>query len=570
MRNINRDWLRSYGLAQILRRLMEIMVALLPTFGIFYLHHFQNPDLCFEEHLLHELAIGFSTLIGSIISYIAWRCYLESGEWFVKWLTLGFIGFTLVYSLHGFFTPLSGTNPALFLFYGPVSRLIMSFCLLIGILGFGRMPDSPETRHSPRLWLLWIAACLGINILLAIIAHGDAARNPLWRMVPETLSAVLCLLSLISMWRLSVHSSLMAYYGLALAYFSQASLAFMDGKIWNHQWWQAHAIFAVGFCLLGYGVLRAYLTTHSFEKVFTERELFDDLATSNCKLHTALEKISAINLSLEQQVQRAQSMQTQFENLFSLSPDAILVVGVRGRVLRANPQAATLFAYSLDALCGLTVESLIPEEFRTDHARKRELYEYSPTTRNMGGNGYTLDCLRQDGSRFKANISLSAIHFDGEKCVVVFIREAMVGWPGYMPGTQHAAGQEMLSLLPLLDYLGQHEKVMLFQLKRTSSGHYRFCFVGGNCQKLIGTTADTLLANARNWFACMHPADLPQTLTTLEQSAACLTPWYYRWHCLPEQTNAPTPEREAHALPVRQAQDDSIVWNGLIRAVREE
>lgn len=34
--------------------------------------------------------------------------------------------------------------------------------------------------------------------------------------------------------------------------------------VWNHQWWLAHAVFAVGFFVLSYGVVRALLTPGGF------------------------------------------------------------------------------------------------------------------------------------------------------------------------------------------------------------------------------------------------------------------------------------------------------------------
>ena len=61
-----------------------------------------------------------------------------------------------------------------------------------------------------------------------------------------------------------VGAPLMRFYLIASVLFSQSSLAFILGKVWNHPWWLAHAVFASGFFVLSYGVVRALLTTGGF------------------------------------------------------------------------------------------------------------------------------------------------------------------------------------------------------------------------------------------------------------------------------------------------------------------
>ncbi|MBV5332559.1 GGDEF domain-containing protein, partial [bacterium] len=123
--------------ARLVRRLLEFLTLLLPVAPVAYLYIFQNPELTFHSHAFHEVAIALALLEGVFISYVSWRCYAYSGEVFVKWLTVGFIGFTVVYSLHGLFTPVAKHNMWLFLLYGPASRLLMSVCLVIALIKAG-------------------------------------------------------------------------------------------------------------------------------------------------------------------------------------------------------------------------------------------------------------------------------------------------------------------------------------------------------------------------------------------------------------------------------------------------
>lgn len=538
-------WRRSYLLAQALRRTMEVAVGLLPAAGIAYLYYFQDPELLFENHAFHEATIGIASLIGGLVAYVSWRCYRRSGEPFVKWLTRGFIGFTLVYSLHGFFTPLAGEHPALFILYGPASRLLMAACLFVGILRFGEAPESGEERRRRAPWFIWVALCCVVNGLVGVLAHQAWAGVPLLRNAQESAAALLCGAGLLLLYRRRQRSPLLAYHLLALAYFAFSSLAFMLGKAWNHQWWQAHAIFAVGFFLLGYGVLRAYLTTRSCSEVFSAQESFDELAASNRRLHRLAGEAQQARQQLEARLAAAEQEGTQFRTLFEISPDAILLVSRGGEILDANPPAFEMFRYPPGQLAGRMVEELMPAGMRAWHVRHRELYEYAGGTRSMGGegrNGRSFDCLRGDGSLFAAVIQLGNVVIAGRPCAVVFIRttgELLDEAAGQLPG-------------------------MLFRFRRGGDGQYDFPFVSRGVEEMLEVGADELSRNPGLLFARVHPADLPGLLAALERAAAGETPWNARWRAnLP---GAGVCGRALESSPPQRQADGSMLWTGYLRA----
>ncbi len=143
-------------------RFIELLSFLLPVAPVIYLYYFQNHDLRFENHSFHEFASALALLEGTFISYVSWCGYHRSGEIFIKWLCIGFIGFTVVYSVHGAFTPIAEHNRWLFLLYGSASRVLMSLCLVISLLKFGSPPDAPEGIYSDnpfklskiQIWIL--------------------------------------------------------------------------------------------------------------------------------------------------------------------------------------------------------------------------------------------------------------------------------------------------------------------------------------------------------------------------------------------------------------------------------
>src|SRR5205807_2225931 len=154
-------------------RLLLIVFALLPSCAIAYLYLFQKPPLRFENHGFHELAISISILEGAFISYVTWRCYRYSGEPFLRWLTLGFLGFTVIYAPHGIFTAYSHHNLWLFLLYGPASRLIMAGCFLAALVVYGRPAEDEKRRIRKVYW----SACIGILLLADFAVAGIAMSS---------------------------------------------------------------------------------------------------------------------------------------------------------------------------------------------------------------------------------------------------------------------------------------------------------------------------------------------------------------------------------------------------------
>lgn len=92
----------------------------------------------------------------------------------------------------------------------------------------------------------------------------------------------------------------MTIYGISVTSFALSSLAFLIAKPWNHLWWLAHAIFATGFFLLSYGVVRAFQTTHSFSTIYSQEELMARLAEAKVRTEEALHQLQAAHTKLEQ------------------------------------------------------------------------------------------------------------------------------------------------------------------------------------------------------------------------------------------------------------------------------
>ncbi|WP_207455447.1 HAMP domain-containing sensor histidine kinase [Azospirillum sp. SYSU D00513] len=284
------------GLTRIYEWSLYGLFALLPAAVIGYLHFYQDPGLKFADHGFHEVAIGLSILLSSFVAYVTFRCYGSSGEPFLKWLALAFIGFAIVYAPHGILTRASHHNMFLFLLYGPASRLVMAAFLFRGLLEYGK-PAHAEAERG-RSWLSWIAGLLVVDVLVFAVAMSPIASHPAVRLSMEYGALGLGLAGIAMMLARRIRSPLMTFYILAVACFVQSSAAFVIAKPWNHLWWIAHAIFAGGFFLLSFGVVRAFHTTRSFSGVYSQEEMMEHLATAKTAAEESLEQLRTMQASL--------------------------------------------------------------------------------------------------------------------------------------------------------------------------------------------------------------------------------------------------------------------------------
>jgi protein-histidine pros-kinase len=122
-------------------------------------------------------------------------------------------------------------------------------------------------------------------------------------------------------------------------------------------------------------------------------------------------------------VQRdAKLLDVRFGDLLELTPDAILMVNVTGRIVFVNSQAERVFGYEHGELFGKPVEALLPERFRGAHNVHRARFFSAPRTRAMGA-GLELYGVRRNGEEFPVEISLSPLITDEGTIVMSAVRD---------------------------------------------------------------------------------------------------------------------------------------------------
>lgn len=301
--------------------ILGVLFALLPSVTIAYLALFQDPARTLVSHVFHDGAIFIACLTSGFIAYVTFQSYRHSGEVMLRWLAMGFLGFTLTYMMHGLFTHQSEHHMVLFLIYGPVSRVVLAVCVVIGLLHYGRPQHQRQAIDRKGFWVKGLALWLLLDVVLALLATSpvlDPAPVSLFAGWAEVLGApdgriqaihfalegtaiAFNLAGIALILARARHAPLMLLLAIGQVYFVQASVAFLLGSAWNHQWWLAHAIFAAGFLMMSWGVVQVFQTTGAFARVFSLSDLMQQLVAEQRTTQEALDQLRKANELLERQ-----------------------------------------------------------------------------------------------------------------------------------------------------------------------------------------------------------------------------------------------------------------------------
>lgn len=101
------------------------------------------------------------------------------------------------------------------------------------------------------------------------------------------------------------------------------------------------------------------------------------------------------------------NLEDVYLKIVEASPDAMVVIDEKGKIIVFNSQAELMFGYDRQEVLGEAVEILVPDDKRQVHAdTHRTGYLIEPRIREMG-TGQLLEGLHRAGSRFNIQIKLA-------------------------------------------------------------------------------------------------------------------------------------------------------------------
>jgi PAS domain S-box-containing protein len=90
------------------------------------------------------------------------------------------------------------------------------------------------------------------------------------------------------------------------------------------------------------------------------------------------------------------------------SPSGMIMAKPDGSIVMANAEAVRMFGYSREEMLALSIDALVPDNVRPNHANLRAAFMKDPRARRMGENR-ELSGRRKDGSLFPVEVGLNPI-----------------------------------------------------------------------------------------------------------------------------------------------------------------
>ena len=96
------------------------------------------------------------------------------------------------------------------------------------------------------------------------------------------------------------------------------------------------------------------------------------------------------------------------ELVLDASPNVVVAVDGRGRIVYAGPRVLDAFGWSPEELLGELIERLVPLRLAERHSAHRAAYRLHQVPRPMGS-GLAVTARRRDGTEFPAEVSLAPV-----------------------------------------------------------------------------------------------------------------------------------------------------------------
>jgi PAS domain S-box-containing protein len=143
---------------------------------------------------------------------------------------------------------------------------------------------------------------------------------------------------------------------------------------------------------------------------------FGSTLAANLATLQARRSLERLNQELESRIdirtRELRESEQRFEQLFAYAPQAMLMVDASGRVVQSNHNAQRLFGIDRHAFIGAPVSRLLPPTTQDHHERLMDGFVAQAAGRPMN-NGRIVEAIRDDGTKFSAEIGLVPVDLNG-------------------------------------------------------------------------------------------------------------------------------------------------------------
>ncbi|MCH1918083.1 response regulator [Shewanella sp. A3A] len=193
------------------------------------------------------------------------------------------------------------------------------------------------------------------------------------------------------------------------------------------------------------------------------------------------------------------------------APEAMLIVEDTGALVFSNSRCQSLLGYSAEQLLSMSIEDLLPQQFRAAHVPLRQGFFNHGQSRGMGL-GKTFPVLCADGREFQAQIGLSKLPADlkGRQQIAASIHDMT---------EQLAAEKQIRESESRFRSLATNVPVAIFRVYLRDD--WPLEFVSDNIADITGYPTAYFFDNRKTAYAdIVLPEDLPKRVKIIEDGIA--------------------------------------------------
>ncbi|MGZ8214681.1 MAG: PAS domain S-box protein [Methylosarcina sp.] len=240
--------------------------------------------------------------------------------------------------------------------------------------------------------------------------------------------------------------------------------------------------------------------------------------------------------------------------------DAMINIDADQRILLFNSAAEKMFGWTADEVIGDSLERLIPERFRPDHAEHIRVFGRTGAANRKMGELAAVKGLRADGQEFPIEAAISQCEIKGEKTFTAILRDV----------TERVradkAIQEQLRLQDQLTKIAATVPGVICSFRLRPDGSACMPFASPVFESVYGLSPEDVAEDFSPIFARVHPDDIEHIHGTIVESARTMQPWQDSF-----RYDHPTKGEiwiEGHSMPLRET-DGNILWHGYIQDVTD-
>lgn len=245
-----------------------------------------------------------------------------------------------------------------------------------------------------------------------------------------------------------------------------------------------------------------------------------------------------------------------FKEMFDLSPEAILVTDISGKIIFTNQEADQKLDFSLAKNSGALIS-----DFDTSFIEESNWADHVTHLTNEKSKIYQSAFKKSNGNEYQAEVNCNLIEIQGRKYIISFVRDI---------SDRIVLEMSLQESSDFLLHLTEQVPGALYQFVLDKEGEMTFSYLSPGIKDLLGVREDEFknMKSIGHAINKVHPEDIAQVLTSTVASARTLKPWTCQFRLI--EPNSGNYKWVLGAAKPEALENGDVVWYGYLTDISEQ